>query len=82
VEAKWNDDTHRGVDTYGFRVLPAGDRNNTGSQFNNRGTYAWFWTSSARDATHAWYRRFHYNYAYAYRSDYYRSYGLSVRCIK
>jgi uncharacterized protein (TIGR02145 family) len=81
-DAKWNNDTHKGIDSYGFRVLPAGNRNDNGADFNNRGTHAWFWSSSARTASNAWYRRFHYNYTYVYRSDYARSYGLSVRCIR
>jgi uncharacterized protein (TIGR02145 family) len=81
-EAKWNRDTHSGSDAYGFRVLPSGNRNDNGADYNNRGTYGWFWSSSARTEGHAWYRRFHYDYTYVYRQHYNRSYGLSVRCMR
>jgi uncharacterized protein (TIGR02145 family) len=67
---------------YGFRVLPAGRRNNDGSNFNNRGSNTYFWSSSAYSSTNAWIRRFNYSNATVNRNNYNRSYGLSVRCIR
>jgi uncharacterized protein (TIGR02145 family) len=71
-----------GTDAYGFRVLPAGRRNNDGSYFHYRGIYAYFWSSSAHSSTYAWYRDFYCGYATVYRNPSYRSYGFSVRCIR
>jgi hypothetical protein len=63
-------------------VLPAGYRNNSGSNFNNRGYNTYFWSSSAYSATNAWYREFNYNNATVNRGNPNRSYGFSVRCIR
>jgi uncharacterized protein (TIGR02145 family) len=77
----WTDDGN-GTDDFGFRVLPAGYRNATGSGFVYRGFYAYFWSSSAYSASHAWYRRFGYSYARVNRNNTSRSFGYSVRLIK
>jgi uncharacterized protein (TIGR02145 family) len=71
-----------GSDLYGFRVLPSGLRGSSGSYFSSRGSNAFFWSSSAIDGTHAWYRYFDYSHATVSRNAYYRSFGMSVRCIK
>jgi uncharacterized protein (TIGR02145 family) len=72
-----------GTDVYGFRVLPAGWRGTNGSYFSNRGTLAYFWSSSAYSSSIAWYRAFNYNDATVFRYNYNaRSYGFSVRCIR
>jgi uncharacterized protein (TIGR02145 family) len=71
-----------GSDEYGFRVLPSGIRANNGSNFSNRGSYAYFWSSSAYDGSRAWYRAFTYREARVDRYYYRRSYGFSVRCIR
>jgi uncharacterized protein (TIGR02145 family) len=67
---------------YGFRVLPAGYRNNNGSSFNNRGYNAYFWSSSANSSTNAWNRIFNYSEARVNRNNNNRSNGFSVRCIR
>ena len=74
--------SNQGTDVYGFRVLPAGSRNANGSNFNNRGNTAYFWSSSAYDSLYAWYRYFAYNYATVRRYYTTRSNGFSVRCIR
>jgi hypothetical protein len=66
---------------YGFRVLPAGYRNN-GGNFNNRGNNANFWSSSAYSSTNAWRRNFNYDNATVNRNNTNRSNGYSVRCIR
>ncbi|MDR0692400.1 MAG: hypothetical protein LBF69_05120 [Prevotellaceae bacterium] len=73
-----------GTDVYGFRVLPAGIRESNGSYFNLRGHYARFWSSSATSSSVAWNRAFAYEYATVARngSNYTRSIGFSVRCIR
>jgi uncharacterized protein (TIGR02145 family) len=72
-----------GTDVYGFRVLPAGRRNNSGSYFGYRGRNAYFWNSTAYNSSSAGYRYFSYNRANVYRhGDASRSSGFSVRCIR
>ena len=71
-----------GTDKFGFRVLPSGLRDYAGSYFYNRGSSAYFWSSSANSSSYAWHRHFNYNYATVYRNNYNRSYGFSVRCVK
>jgi uncharacterized protein (TIGR02145 family) len=71
-----------GTDAFNFRVLPAGNRNYTGSYFFSRGHHAEFWSSSAYDGSSAWYRVFNYTNDTVVRYSNYRSFGFSVRCIR
>jgi uncharacterized protein (TIGR02145 family) len=73
--------SNAGNDYYGFRVLPAGYRNHSGSYFSYRGNHAYFWSSSAYSLTLAWHRYFSYGTATVHRTYYRRSFGYSVRCI-
>jgi hypothetical protein len=63
-------------------VLPAGNRNNDGSNFYNRGNEAIFWSSSAYSSSNAWNRNFNYNNGNVNRNNNNRSRGYSVRCIR
>jgi uncharacterized protein (TIGR02145 family) len=79
----YNNESARGTDFYGSRVLPSGYRNVNGSNFDYRGDYAYFWSSSANSDVSAWCRTFYYDQASVSRSFYTpRSYGFSVRCIR
>jgi uncharacterized protein (TIGR02145 family) len=80
--AKWYYNANYGTDDYGFRMLPSGYRHNNGSYFAYRGSYAFFWSSSAYSSTSAWCRQFYYNFATEYRTSNSRSTGYSVRCIR
>jgi uncharacterized protein (TIGR02145 family) len=80
--ANWYYDANYGTDAYGFRALPSGYRNNDGSAFSLRGSYAYFWSSSARAGTSAWYRQFYYGNATVGRYTNNRSFGYLVRCIR
>ncbi len=63
----------------GFSALPAGYY--TGS-YNRFGYYALFWSSTERNSDYAYRRSLAYYYANVPRSDYYKYYGHSVRCLK
>jgi uncharacterized protein (TIGR02145 family) len=82
TQVNWYYNANYGTDVYGFRVLPAGYRYGDGSNFNYRGTYAAFWSSSAYNGTNAWCRGFYYSYGTVIRNYSNRSFGLSVRCIR
>jgi uncharacterized protein (TIGR02145 family) len=71
-----------GTDVYGFRVVPAGRRQNNGASFSERGYFVSFWSSSAYSGSHAFGRRFDYAYSQVLRNIYERSWGHSVRCVR
>jgi len=73
--------TNTGTDAYGFSVLPAGYRNDDGA-FYYLGDYAYFWSSSEYAASSAWYRYFDYDGAYVDRSNDYKPFGFSLRCVQ
>jgi uncharacterized protein (TIGR02145 family) len=77
-------EANRGLDTYGFTAVPAGERDYMGYMYSYRSMYASMWSSSVSSDRYAWYRRFMYTDARAYRmqSGAYRASGYSVRCIK
>ncbi len=70
-----------GTDSFGFAVLPAGDRNDSGD-FSREGDLAFFWSSTE------YYSHIAYNWHFGYdddnvsRSWYDKSNGFSVRCLR
>jgi uncharacterized protein (TIGR02145 family) len=83
VKDNWHyHSSNAGNDYYGFRVLPTGSRYYNGSYFDVRGLYAYFWSSSASNQMNAWYRSFASFYVTVSRSNYTRSHGFSVRCVR
>ncbi|MBK8801867.1 MAG: fibrobacter succinogenes major paralogous domain-containing protein [Fibrobacteres bacterium] len=71
-----------GSDVYGFRSLPAGNRNKDGS-FSNMGIIVFFWSSSGEGAESARSRYWGAGEAEEDMSrDYYKINGFSVRCLK
>ncbi len=77
----WNSNGN-GEDAYGFSVLPAGNRNNDGS-FYDQGNDARFWSSSESSSVNAWHWFFHYYYGNVSQYYYYnKDNGYSVRCLK
>jgi uncharacterized protein (TIGR02145 family) len=82
-QAMWNRDvSNSGIDSYGFRVLPAGERYYDGADLRYRGVYAILWSSSAYSSSAAWRRYFYYGNSTVYRVTDSRAYGFSVRCIR
>ena len=70
-----------GVDLYEFTALPAGARSVLGFFFL-ASDYAVFWSSTG-SGINAWYRILNYANDQSQRSsNYYTSYGFSVRCLK
>jgi uncharacterized protein (TIGR02145 family) len=79
---RWNsDDTHYGLDVYGFSGLPGGGR------FNNRyyyyiGMYGIWWSSAEFHTDYAWFRYLNYFSGYVDWGSSYKRGGLSVRCLR
>lgn len=70
-----------GEDAYGFSALPGGERNATGN-FVTGGSYAYFWTKTARSRESAWTMLLRNDYAAATSLDNFKMRGYSVRCVK
>ena len=64
----------------GFSAVPAGYCN--GSSFGGAGYYAYFWSSTQYFSNYAYHRYLLYDNADVYRSNYGKSYGYSVRCLR
>ena len=76
----WAEDGN-GTNESGFTGLPGGCRDLNGKfcYIDNNG---YWWTSTEKDGTLAWYRCIDRSPYYVYRTNYYKQNGLSVRCIK
>jgi len=61
-------------------IVFSGCRNTSGT-YGNRGTYAYFW-SSTQSSANAWARNLDSSYSTVYRDASAKAYGFSVRCIE
>ena len=77
----WYEDGN-GIDIYGFTALPGGYRNSIGAFNNTVGYYSFWWSSTENNNSLANLRYLRYSDGDVYHNDYYKSSGLSVRCIK
>lgn len=77
----WNSPNAGATNEFGFTARPGGLRGSTGI-FNNIGSGAYFWSSSAYDSSDAWYLRMYYNFSSVLIFYNVRDNGYSVRCIK
>lgn len=66
----------------GFTALPSGRREYTDGSFINLGYDGFWWTSSAYNPDYSWYYYLHYDVANAYRANFHKQYGFSVRCVQ
>jgi len=65
----------------GFTALPGGNRIFNGA-FDYEGVRGSWWTSTEFDSRTAWQRVMYCIYADVSRSNYYKRFGFSVRCLK
>ena len=70
------------TDEVGFTALPGGHRRFDSGEFGNIGIYGNWWSSSESNNSNAWYRVLYSENANIYRTNYNKSYGFCVRCIK
>ncbi len=77
----WNSPNTEATNESGFTALPGGLRSNVGLFYNInfKGTY---WSATENDAQTAWYRIVYNNRKDVYKSNYYKTMGASVRCVK
>jgi uncharacterized protein (TIGR02145 family) len=67
--------------TSGFTALPDGLLNYYG-KFTAMGSYGYWWSTTAYDTQEANYQSVNYSNGTITRNHFYKTYGLSVRCIK
>ncbi len=65
----------------GFSAFPGGFRFGPGG-FSSLGYGAYFRSSTEYGSNYEWFRGLSSGYAYVYRTNYAKSEGFSVRCIK
>ena len=75
------DDNGNGTDDYGWNGLPGGWQIFNG-YFGYVGSTGYWWSSSESSTSHAWGRYLLGFSANVYRSDYPKTYGFSVRCLR
>lgn len=67
--------------TTGFTALPGGKSYTDGS-FLDLGNYGQWWSSTENGSSFAWYRGLYYDTATVPKSSSYKTYGVSLRCLK
>ena len=77
----WSEDGD-GDDEFDFGGLAAGHRHYSGNYFDASGLSAVYWTSTAPDVDRAWFRVLNYSESRIQRTRDFKSYGMSIRCIK
>ncbi|OYT14511.1 MAG: hypothetical protein B7C24_17930, partial [Bacteroidetes bacterium 4572_77] len=76
----WNSNGN-GTNSSGFSALPGGYHHSSGS-FRSLGDYDAWWSSSEYSGSSSWYRHLYYDHNQVVRSNYGKTNGFSVRCIK
>jgi len=66
----------------GFSGDPCGIRDGFGGAFINENYWAYFWSSSQKDAEFAWAQNLDYEASSVLRNNHNKNLGYSVRCIK
>jgi len=77
----WKSPNEGATNSSGFTALPGGSRNYHGT-FYDIGDHAYFWSSTEYGRDYAWLRHLYYNLSGAYRDDYDKLDGFSVRCVR
>ncbi len=77
----WQAPNTGATNSSGFAGLPAGYRYYNGT-FDVIGYYGIFWSSTENFTNNAWYRSLSYSSSDAYRNNYNKAYGYSVRCVR
>lgn len=77
----WQEPNTWATNESGFTGIPAGYRYIYG-QFSSMGSAGYWWSSSERNTTNAWFRLMMYTYPSVYRYDFHKNNGFSVRCLQ
>jgi uncharacterized protein (TIGR02145 family) len=77
----WQSPNTDATNESGFSGLPGGNRSYYGAFFNI-GNYGYWWSSTEYDTGSAWHRTLGYSSGNAYSSNYSKTDGFSVRCLR
>ena len=77
----WKNPNEAATNETGFTALPDGSRN-YGGPFMDKGNYGYLWSTTETADGFAWYRAWSYDHSAVSRSNYYKTQGFSVRCVK
>ena len=77
----WNNPNSGASNVSGFSALPGGFRYLAGN-YDYIGSNAYFWSSTESISYTAWSRGLSYGNTTVYRGNYYKRYGMSVRCVR
>jgi uncharacterized protein (TIGR02145 family) len=77
----WRSPNTGATNSSGFTGLPGGDRTKFGT-FDFIGNYGYWWGSSEYSTSNAWSRSLSPGNGSAYRTNYIKIYGFSVRCLR
>ena len=77
----WQEPNTWATNECGFTAVPAGYRYIYG-QFSEVGKSGYWWSSSERNTTNAWFRLIMYTSPSVYRYDMNKNNGFSVRCLQ
>ncbi|MCP4704678.1 MAG: hypothetical protein GY865_08720 [candidate division Zixibacteria bacterium] len=78
----WDSPNTGATNESGFSGLPGGYRYGTTGPFYYVGRTTLFWSSTEYFGLYAWYRTLDYSYSDIGRSNLFKNYGFSVRCVK
>ena len=77
----WQTPNTDATNSSGFAGLPGGYRSFNGSFFNV-GLTGYWWSSTESNTNFAWFRDLSYNYGDLTRTNYVKTFGFSVRCLR
>jgi uncharacterized protein (TIGR02145 family) len=77
----WNSPNASATNETGFTALPGGYRDDYGT-YGNIGNNGYWWSSTESGTTFAWGRYVYYDGSNTYRSEYGKTNGFSVRCLR
>lgn len=77
----WNSEGG-GTDNYNFSALPYGERSSNTGNFHHLGNNGFWWSSTEKDASNAWYRCLAFFDEKIIRNTHPKAMGFSVRCVK
>lgn len=78
----WNSPNADALNDSKFGALPGGNRSYYPGTFDNLGYYGYWWTAPEINASNAWLRGLRYYDSTVGRSNYDKSSGFSVRCVR
>jgi uncharacterized protein (TIGR02145 family) len=80
-DTHWGGSNTAATNSSGFTALPGGTRVPNGL-FYEIGYNGYWWSSTESDTTNAWYRYLNYNNGFVNRTNNYKTFGFSVRCLR